>query len=207
MEKQRPFKKSMQFVKTVVIGGLVFLVPLVMIVLVIGKAFAMMLIVANYVDKFIPVEAVLGVALVNIVAILGMTLTCFLAGLYARTKSSKKIYEKIETFLLGIVPGYTFVKGLTDSLSSSEKAAESFFPVIVRFDDYSQLCFEIERTDNGLAVVYVPGAPNSWSGSIVCVTEDRIDKLDMTVAVAMRSIKQLTPGVINYGDRPRVMEQ
>ena len=201
MEKQRPFKKSIQFVKTVVIGGLVFLIPFVLFVLVIGKGFSIMLILAKYVDQFIPIEAVRGVAFVNIVAILGMTLICFLAGLYARSKTSKKLYEKIETILLGVVPGYTFVKGFTDSLSSSEKAAESFLPVIVRFDDYSQLCFEIERTDNGLVVVYIPGAPNSWSGSIVCVTEDRIDKPEMTVAVAMMSIKKLTPGVINYGNR------
>lgn len=202
MEEQRRVTTSIQFVKTVAIGGLIFLIPFVLLVLVIGKGFAIMLKLANYVDTFIPIESIGGVALVNIVAALAMILICFLAGLFARKRTTKTLYHKIETILLGLVPGYTFVKGMTDNFISSEKASESFSPIIVHFDDFSQLCFEVERTGNGMAVIYIPGAPNPWSGAIVCVTEDRIESIDMKVAEAMMAIKKLTPGVINYGHRP-----
>ena len=38
--------------------------------------------------------------------------------------------------------------------------AKNMQPVLVRFDDNSQLGFEIERLDNGQVVIYLPGAPD-----------------------------------------------
>ena len=37
-------------------------------------------------------------------------------------------------------------------------------PVLITLDDYEQMAFEVERTAGGKVVVYLPGAPNSWSG-------------------------------------------
>jgi len=97
----------------------------------------------------------------------------------------------VDSALLNALPGYTFVKGFTDSMAQSDEAAKSFVPVIVRFDDYAQVAFEIERTTKGSVAIYLPGAPNPWSGSVVYVTDERVQSLDVSVPEAIKNIRTL----------------
>jgi len=59
--------------------------------------------------------------------------------------------------------------------------------------------FEIERTAEGNVVVYLPGAPNPWSGTVVYLEPGRVEKLDMSVADAVKSIQALGRGSAKYG--------
>jgi uncharacterized membrane protein len=67
-------------------------------------------------------------------------------------------------------------------------------PVLVTLDDYKQIAFEVERTAGGNVVVYLPGAPNPWSGSVVYVSEDRVEPLDMQPQDAIKNIRVLGRG-------------
>ena len=74
----------MKFITTTVIGGLLFLVPVVFLVFILSKAFGFMKVVAEPMADFIPIDSVGGVALANLIAFLAVILVCFLAGLVAR---------------------------------------------------------------------------------------------------------------------------
>ncbi len=189
----------MQFIKTTIIGGLIFLIPVVIVVAVVGKAFEIMLIVAKPLDALIPTDSIGGIALANILAILAITLCCFIAGFIAKSALARKGYRALDTALLAI-PGYAFVKGFTDSMDNSEETAKSFLPVMVQFDDNAQIGFEVERVNNGNVVVYLPGAPNPWSGSVAYFSEERVKKLDMSVAQAISNIRQLGRGSTQYSE-------
>ena len=57
------------------------------------------------------------------------------------------------------------------------------------------MAFEIERVEStGNVAVYLPGAPNPWSGAVVYVEPDRVQKLEITVSEAVKNIKQLGKG-------------
>ncbi len=187
----------MHFIKTTIIGGLVFMVPVVIVVAVVGKALKIMMLVAKPLDRLIPADSIGGIAIANVLALLAVALCCFIAGVIARSSVAKKAYRSIDTALLA-VPGYAFVKGFTESMNSSEEDAKSLIPVIVRFDDNAQIGFEVERTDGGNVVVYLPGAPNPWSGSVTYFSEDRVKKLDISVAQAIGNIRQLGRGSSQY---------
>jgi uncharacterized membrane protein len=187
----------MQFFKTTLIGGLVFLVPVVIILAVFGKAFTIMVAVSKPLSVLLPVENVGGVALVNILALLGVGLVCFIAGMVAKSPLAKKVYQSLDHSLLAI-PGYAFIKGFTDSIKANEKEAQSFTPVLARFDDNAQIGFEIERLGNGQVVVYLPGAPNPWSGSIVYITNDRVTELDLSVSQTIGNIRHLGRGSAQF---------
>ena len=189
----------MHFIKTTIIGGLVFLVPVVIVVAVVGKAFKIMLLVAKPVGTLIPTEYIGGITVANLLAVLAIALLCFIAGLLAKSGLAKKAYRSLNSVLLAI-PGYAFIKGFTDSMDSSEEAAKSLLPVIVRFDDNAQIGFEVERTGEGHVVVCLPGAPNPWSGSVVYFSKDRVKRLDITVAQAIRHIRGLGHGSAQYGE-------
>ena len=189
----------MRYIKITIIGGLVFMVPVIIVMAVVGKALKIMMLVAKPLDRLIPADSIGGIAMANILALLAVALCCFIAGVIARSALAKKAYRSIDTALLA-VPGYAFVKGFTESMNSSEEAAKSLFPVIVQFDDNAQIGFEVERTAKGNVVVYLPGAPNPWSGAVFYFSEDRVKRLDLTVAQAIRNIRQLGRGSAQYSD-------
>ena len=106
----------MNFVKTTVIGGLVFLVPVVVIVLVIAQAVELMLTVAEPLADVIPVESIGGVALANFIAAIMLVIVCFLAGLLAKTAPARKLVDTAERAVLQNIPGYSLLKGFASSL-------------------------------------------------------------------------------------------
>jgi uncharacterized membrane protein len=179
-------------IKTTIIGGLIFLVPLVVLAAVFGKAFKVMMLVATPLEKLIPVEAVAGVALLDLLAILIMVLCCLLAGLAARSAWGRSIQGRIDALLLELIPSYSWIRGMTGSLSD-EEVETVLKPVLARFDDQSQIAFEVERA-GGMVALYVPGAPDTRSGSVTFVTEDRVQPLEAEFLAVVKSLKKLGRG-------------
>lgn len=182
-----------RFIRTTLIGGIVFLVPFIVVVFVLGKAFQLVSHVAVPLSKFVPLETVGDIAVVNLIAVGLILLLCFLAGLVARTAVADTLVHALETRVLSRVPIYEFVKGMTSSVVEAEKG-EAMTTVLVRLDDYAQLAFEIERTGGGDVVVYLPGAPNPWSGTVCIVSPDRVTPLGASMLAAVQNIKHLGKG-------------
>jgi uncharacterized membrane protein len=92
------------------------------------------------------------------------------------------------------IPGYAFIKAYTDNMKLGQEEAKSMQPVLVQFDDNSQLGFEIERLDDGLVVIYLPGAPDPWSGTVAYFEASRVKKLELSVNEAIRNVRRLGRG-------------
>ena len=140
-------ENRVNFIKATFIGGIFFLIPLGIIVVMVGKLTGVMKIVASKLTPFIPVETPHGAILLNLLALTVILGLCFLAGLVAQRATAKKLSTKLESVMLEAVPGYSFVKGFADNMRQSDELSESFIPIVVQFDDYSQIAFEIERLE------------------------------------------------------------
>ena len=186
-------KKMAEFLRLTLIGGVIFLIPLVIIVAAVGKAFQIMQVVAAPLNRLIPIESVAGFAFIDVLAVIVMVLLCLIAGLAARSPWGRKMYAKLDELLLQMIPGYAWVKGVTGEISDDEAAA-TMKPVLARFDDLFQVGFEVDRTDDGLVAVYLPGAPDPRSGSLSYMTADRIQRIDAGFADVSKSFKKLGRG-------------
>jgi len=184
---------SWRLVRTTLIGGVIFLIPLVFVVAVFGKAFQIMKSVAIPLGKLIPVESVAGIAVVPILATLIMILSCLAAGMLARSPGGRRIYAKLDTVLLQMIPGYAWVKGITGGIRD-EEAEEVLKPVLVRFDDQFLLGLEVDRVADGLVAVYLPGSPDPRSGTVSFVTSDRIQLVDAGFKKVTKICKNLGRG-------------
>lgn len=178
------------FLKSNILGGIVFLVPILVIVLLLQEAMDIMIIVTDPLDELVPVDTIGGFAVANMIAVISLLLVCLLAGLAAKSVYFKRINKSIDSKLKILLPGYALIRGLASGIHKDD-ADDHMSAVIARFKDSSQIGVEVERLENGLVVVYLPGSPNPWSGRIVYMTEDRIEKLDVefsTMAQVMESI-------------------
>lgn len=183
----------MRFVKTTVIGGILFLVPIVIFIAVIGKALEITGKMATPLAAVLPVDSIGDLAVVHLLALAILVLVCFLAGLTARTVIAKKLVGALELNVLSKLPAYALLKTKTQSMLSAEDI-EEMTPVVARFDDSWQIAFEIERIDGDKVAIFLPGAPDPWSGSVCVVTADRIAPLDLSIPYVANMAKRLGRG-------------
>ena len=137
----------------------------------------------------------------HLVALAIVLLLCFFVGLVAQGGGGRKCMGALEGAVLGAIPGFNFFKGFTTCMRDSDKIAASFTPVVVKFDDYAQMAFEIERIASlDKVAVYLLGAPNPWSGTVGYVDPERVEPLEMTVPEVVRIIKKLGKGTADKRD-------
>ncbi len=183
-------KSIMSFIKTTLIGGLFFVIPLVLLALIIGKVLDVFRkLVAPIADK-IPIEAIGGITISRIIALLILLLVCFIAGLFANTKKIKEFRKWIETNILSHIPGYTLLKGMTESAAGIE-SDDLKDVVLVNIEEVWQIGFLMDEIDDELCSVYIPGAPNPMSGDVFFVKNERLKILDLPELSAMKIYKKL----------------
>ncbi len=182
-----------RFLKTTILGGIVFIIPIVVFIVVIGKALLLTNKIAEPLANLLAIEPVGGVAVVNLFALVILILICFLAGLAAKTVSARKFIRSLEANVLNRIPAYILLKAKTQSALTPEEI-EDLRPAITRFDDSWQLVFEVERLKDDKVVVFLPGSPDPWTGSICVVSADRVAPLAVTVNTAANLMKRLGRG-------------
>ena len=179
--------------KTTCLGGIVFLVPIVLFIAVIDQALALVASLAAPIAAVFPVSSIGDLAIVNIVALMILVFACFLAGLAAKTAIAGRVVQSLETNILDKIPAYALMKMKAGSMLSVEDA-EDMVPVLIQFDDYSQMGFEVEKLDRERSLVFLPGAPDPWSGSVRVVLNNRITKLDTNLTAVTIMMKALGKG-------------
>jgi uncharacterized membrane protein len=183
-----------RFVKTTLVGGAIFLVPVTVLALLLAKVGGVLLRLAQPLAKRLPLNTVWGVAVADFVLIVLAVVVCFLAGLLARVSFANRFVRKAEAVVLLRMPGYGFVKGLTDSLDKSP-AAKGMLPVLIHFDDAAQLAFEVDHLPDGRRVIYLPGAPDPRAGSVMVMDADRVEPVQMTFVRATAALRALGRGL------------
>jgi len=186
-------KKKSGFIRTTVIGGIFYLVPIVALVAIFGKALGIAHKLVAPLAKIFQLHGPLSFFSERVLAIIVIVLFCFLAGLISRTAKGKGFTRWLESNVLTLIPGYTLVKSMSESMSGAEDQSGRE-AVLARIEDAWQVGLLVERLDNGHVAVYVPGAPSTASGSVYFMTEDRIKPLRIPVSAAFRCVGRLGVG-------------
>ena len=184
---------SLKPITTTLIGGVVFLLPVVVTLAVLGQALALMARVVQPVAAMLPDRQVGGVALASLVAMLLLLLLCYGAGLLARAALGRTLSASFEDRLQTIYPRYTVIKGMTQALGV-DGVKSDLKTVLVSFDDHQILAIEVERLPDGRVVVFLPGAPDPWSGNVVMVPQERVAAVPVEIGALHRSLKSIGRG-------------
>jgi uncharacterized membrane protein len=181
------------FILTTIIGGLLFLVPLMFLLFMLGKAIGFMMVIAKPLADWLPVDTVGGVALANLLAILAVVIVCFVAGLVARHSMASGFVKTLENKVLAKIPGYAMIKGIKSGFDSS--ASEGMKPVALKLGTAERIGLEIEKLADGRSMVYIPSAPSVWSGVTQILPADQITYLDIPITSVMELTERFGHGV------------
>jgi uncharacterized membrane protein len=186
------------FLKTTIKGGFIFLIPMIIFIMVLGKAYELMLKIAEPIGELVPLDVVGGIAIANIIANIAIILLCFIAGLFATSKVGKKLFATLDDKLMLLIPGYAYLKSVTEGIAGAEGETNALKPVMVRFDDQLQIGFEVERPCEQLVAVFFPDAPDPRAGAISFINADRIEPIDDNFIGVLGCLKRFGKGSSKY---------
>jgi len=182
-------RKLFSFIKTTLIGGLFFIIPIVLLIFGLGKVIEIFRKLVAPIAQNISVSIFGQHALSRIIAIVILVLVCFIAGLLTKTKIARQLKEWGEKNILSNIPGYSLLIGMGENAAGIESKNLKEV-VLIDVEEVWQIGFLMERLDDDLNAVFIPGAPNPMSGDVVFVKWDRLKLLDITDLSAMKILKK-----------------
>ncbi len=187
----------MRFLRTTAIGGLIFLLPLIVVGALIGQVVPIVMTVAESLGEILPgvVKTPGGIAVLILLAIVFLLLLCFAAGILASKSFGRKLSEAFEKKLTLFFPRYAILKDQMADSIGGDQAKPKMKPMLVRFDDCRRIGFETERNEETHVVtIYLPGSPDPWAGKVVLVDVDRVEALKTDFGSTVAICEQLGRG-------------
>ena len=180
------------FLKATIVGGLLFLLPVALVLIVLRRAMQVAGKAAQPISALLP-DALTGAVVATGLAVLLLVLVSFLAGLVARTNAGRRTMRLFENSLLGGIPQYQLVKGMAEGLAQVENA-EGVKPALVSIEGGWQIGYLLEPLENGWVTVFLPQAPTPMSGTVMYLPADRVRPLDIPMVKAMSIVKHIGVG-------------
>jgi uncharacterized membrane protein len=191
----RKFDESLHFLRSTAIGGLFFLLPLAVLVGLLGQVYTVVAAVAvplgNSLPDWLPINTAVGIAFLFSASVALLVGVCFIAGFIARRAIGRRFSTTIEKQLITVFPKYAIYKDLLAGNLKHESEMPSLKPVLVSCPEGFRLALEADRLPGGWVVVFFPGAPDTWIGSVVIVAEDRVRSTSIDFSTTLGIFERL----------------
>jgi uncharacterized membrane protein len=186
-------KAISHFLRMTILGGVLFLTPIVVLIFILGKAFEFARRALKPVGAIIPDRLVSGTTAEVILAIVLVALSCFLAGLFARTQLAQRIVAELESSVLSKVPAYEYLKQAGASVMGLGEMADH--PVVfLQMGDAWRIGVQTEAVKGGLVAVFVPNSPNPMSGSVFLAAAEHVRPAGVPLATAIGCLRRCGAG-------------
>jgi uncharacterized membrane protein len=188
------------FVRTTILGGVFFLAPIVVLIVILAKAFGYAKTGIHAVVVHVPAVSDLSVGVATVLSIAMVALVCLLAGLLARTVPAQHVVNALESSVLSKIPAYEYLK--QESASALGVAEIGELPVVfVPMEGGWQLGLQTEALSDGLVSIFVPGAPNPHSGSVFFFPPDIVRPAGVELVAALNCLRRCGAGASALGAR------
>jgi len=183
------------FARTTIVGGVFFLAPIVVLIVILAKAFGFAKTGLQAVVVHIPGVSDLSVGVATALSIAMIALVCLLAGLVAHTLIAQRFVNALESSVLSKIPAYEYLK--QESASALGVAEIGELPVVfvpMEGGGGWQLGVQTEALSNGLVSIFVPGAPNPHSGSVFFFPTDIVRPAGIKMAAGLGCLRRCGAG-------------
>lgn len=185
-------KKLGTFIKVTIAGGVVFLIPLGVVIIILSKLFNFLQPLSTALGQKLPITKIAGVGIATLISIIVLFLISFIAGLLIKTKFAQRMIRGLEDHVLIYIPGYSALKALSTNVLNKE-GTNKWKPASVFIDDNELICFVIDESEN-YCTVFMPSAPSPSSGVVGAREKSKVKYLPLTVNETFLLIRQYGKG-------------
>ncbi|MEO1245183.1 MAG: DUF502 domain-containing protein [Pseudomonadota bacterium] len=186
------FKRTLNFVKTTAVGGLLVIVPVAVVLFVLGQLLfalysaGLAIVGSGFVPNIVSENPWL-VLLIALGSLLGL---CFGTGLAVQTRLGGALRGWFGRNVARRIPMYKAITSLTERFAGLD--GEEFVPVEVDLyhSDARAIGFLVEKLPDQRCAVFLPSAPVATVGNVVIVPEQRIQRLDASVSETLGAVTQ-----------------
>ena len=184
-----------EFVKTTIIGGASFLLPVAIIIFILSYALRLVKRIAEPISHSLHLDHLVGAGIgtVTVLSVAALILVSFAAGIIARTAAGRRITRWSENSLLGRLPHYQVIKSMAEGLAHIEHTS-GLKPALINIEGGWQIGYLIEQFNKNCVVVFLPQAPSPMSGNVMYMPAARVRPLDVTMVQAMSIVKAIGVG-------------
>jgi uncharacterized membrane protein len=186
------------FARTTITGGVFFLTPIVVLIVILAKALDYAKTGLHAVVVHIPGVSDLSIGVATALSIAIVALVCLLSGLVAHTMVAQRLVDALESSVLSKIPAYEYLK--QESASALGVAEFGELPVVfVPMEGGWQLGVQTEALSNGLVSIFVPGAPNPHSGSVFFFSAGLVRPAGIKLAAGLNCLRRCGAGASALG--------
>jgi uncharacterized membrane protein len=188
-------KPIAEFLKSTILGGLLVLLPLLLLWSLFAKAFDIIVKMATPVVHLLPRSVLVEAPrLKELLAVVVLVSASFIFGMLLRASFFRSLVNLMESHTLGRLPVYAALKGLVSEAFQPE-SAEGFKPAMLLLAEGMQRpAYVIEDHGDGNLTVFLPSAPAAFSGMVHVVSRDRVVFLDVNLIELIQSIARYGVG-------------
>ena len=180
-------------IRRVLNGIILFLLPLILLLIIMGKAVDLVQKLIAPIKKHLPAEHILGFGLLTLISLVIIILVCYIAGILVEKKGMKMILKKIEDNILILIPGYAMIKSrASDVLGDSD---DQWQTVMVGDGEDGKIGILVEHQPDGFSMVFFPEPPDAKAGEIKLIPDSKIKKLNIPVGELIKIIRKYGQGI------------
>jgi len=192
-------KKLKSFLKTTILGGLVVILPVTIVAVVFKWLYSTVTDWIQPLTDLLTERTALWEALADLIVIASIIGLCFLLGLIVRTGVGRFVHGKLEDKILRFAPGYKLIKETVLQFLGRKKSPFSQVALVQLYDSHTRAtAFVTDEHTDGSFTVFVPTGPNPTSGQIFHLPAEQVQKVDVGVEDAMRSIISCGAGTSSF---------
>ena len=167
-------KRLGHFMKSILLSGVLVILPLGLAAMILLKIVDMIRPLATLLVSWMPH----GLRFPTLIASLMLLLVCLAVGLLAQTRAGRGAGTSLESAILNRIPGYSMVRSLTRRIGNVEES-EKFSPALVEIEDALVPGFVVEEHLDGRYTVFVPSAPTPAVGAVYIIARERVHIVDL----------------------------
>lgn len=173
------------------VGGIVFLLPFLLALLLIDQAVGLSRQLLRPVGYLVPAARDLDSLGQLLLTLVGLLLLALLAGMFVRTRPGQRLFGWVEGSMLAALPRFAATRRVVERLGDD---IDDVRVVLVPSDGGKALGFAFETEVDGWVPVFLPGAPDWHSGSVLFVAAADLSWLDLEPEAATRFLSRLDGG-------------
>lgn len=189
-------QKLTRFIATTVLGGVVVVLPAVILFLLVRLVFRSIVPILEPVGHLFELQEYVQKWMVDILSLALVITGFFLLGLMVRTRFGSRFFDRIEQQYLYKLPLYSILRETIRQFTGSSKTPFSQVVLVDVFNSSTKMLgFITEELTNDELAVFVPTGPNPTNGFIFILPRDKVELVNIRTEDAMRIVIGLGVGM------------
>ncbi|WP_121665664.1 DUF502 domain-containing protein [Mesonia aquimarina] len=173
--------------RTVILGGIFFLIPLLIIIFLLTHAIKILLPLGRELVDILEIHSVFGATTVTIVTLFLLLVFCYLSGYLVQKGLINDWGQQMEDHLFLMFPSLQMLKYrlLGDKPSTVED--DNWKAILLKEDNHYNIAFITGLKENYNSI-YIPDAPKIDAGELRYIAKDDCDFIFISMKEAMKSL-------------------